>query len=165
MEGWVAELGGIDPAAGCQARLDRAVAVIADTCDGLPIRAAVLASDAPGAFSWPGGRVFVTRGLIELLDDQELVAAVDHELGHLLGDRSSGSIVALNGAADDQAEPRADRIGVGLLERQGLPPELMRRMLTKVSGSSALPLIYRAPLEHRIELLQPIKTAAAPPNP
>jgi Zn-dependent protease with chaperone function len=37
-----------------------------------------------GAWAWPGGRIEVSRALIDRLDDEQLAAALAHELGHLL---------------------------------------------------------------------------------
>ena len=36
------------------------------------------------AFAYPGGRIFVTRGLLDLCDDDELAAVIGHEVGHVL---------------------------------------------------------------------------------
>ncbi|MFH1418090.1 MAG: M48 family metallopeptidase [Planctomycetota bacterium] len=45
---------------------------------------AILASEAPNAFSLPGGRIYVTRGLYECLDDDRTLAAVlAHEMAHI----------------------------------------------------------------------------------
>ena len=47
-------------------------------------RFALLNSDAINAFSAPGGRVFITRGLYQLLpDDDRLAGALAHEIEHI----------------------------------------------------------------------------------
>lgn len=49
----------------------------------LNYRLHVLEGEAPNAFAFPGGAVGVTRGLIEMLDDEVAIAFVlGHELGH-----------------------------------------------------------------------------------
>jgi Zn-dependent protease with chaperone function len=37
-----------------------------------------------GAWAWADGHIRVSRALVDLLDDNELAAALSHELGHLL---------------------------------------------------------------------------------
>jgi len=51
----------------------------------------VLRSEVPNAFSLPGGRTFITRGLIDLLgSDDEIAGVMGHELAHTI--KSHGSI-------------------------------------------------------------------------
>ena len=90
-----------------------------------------------GAWSWPDGRVRVSRSLVDLLDDQELSAVIAHELGHLLaGGELPGVKVALGGTergGDDSApETEADWLGCRLLAERGESPEALLRMLAKV---------------------------------
>ena len=89
-----------------------------------------------GAWAWPDRRVRVSPALVDLLDDDELTAALAHELGHLLdrGDLSPPPAALLGGAEGDDPELRADQIGRRLLEVRGLPPEAMGRMLAKVAA-------------------------------
>lgn len=91
-----------------------------------------------GAWAWPDGRIRVSRALVDLLDDAELMAALAHEVGHLLdrGDLSPPPAALLGGAEGDDPELRADQIGRRLLEARGLPPEAMGRMLAKVAARS-----------------------------
>ena len=107
----------------------------------------VLASDHACAYAWPGGDVFVTRRLTEILDDDnELAAAVAHELGHLMSDPSKPSAAAatLAPAADDDEERQADASGAELLERAALPAAAITRMLETVAHRGGL-----APAERR----------------
>jgi predicted Zn-dependent protease len=51
--------------------------------DELDFRATVVASSEPNAMALPGGRVYVTRGLLAEVDSEaELVAVLGHEIGH-----------------------------------------------------------------------------------
>lgn len=57
-------------------------------------RFGLLDSDAINAFSAPGGRVFITRGLYELpLDDHQLAGVLAHEIIHI-DDRHAVDIIA-----------------------------------------------------------------------
>lgn len=71
----------------------RALAIYSDR-PGLHWRFGVLDSDAINAFSAPDGYVFITRGLYELADTDDILAAVlAHEIAHLT-ERHALKIVA-----------------------------------------------------------------------
>jgi Zn-dependent protease with chaperone function len=94
--------------------------------------------DELGAWSWPDGRIRVSRSLVDLLDDEELAAAIAHELGHLLAGGELPDVAAALGgtewSSDDSApETQADWIGCRLLAARGESPEALVRMLAKVS--------------------------------
>ena len=144
----------------------RAHSVAADVCAGLTgaaVSVHVADSPAVGAYAWPDGRVVLTRGLVERLDDDELAAAVAHEIGHLLADGHVRTVAALTGDAqratttkaesNADEESRADAAAVRLLRRAGRPPEAMARALTKVAGSGGLSRPTRERLAKRIRLL------------
>jgi predicted Zn-dependent protease len=89
-----------------------------------------------GAWAWPDGRIEVAKGLVDRLDDQELAAALAHELGHLIdGGHLAAGPHALDGGAGD-LERRADRVGCAMLVRQGVPAAAMPRMLAKVAAAT-----------------------------
>lgn len=113
-------------------RVERAGAVL------LPaggVRWSVTPRDAVGAWAWPDGRVAVSRALVDRLDDQELAAALAHEVGHLLDGGHLPGRHALDGGVDD-IERRADRIGCGILLQHGVPGDAMPRMLSKVAAAT-----------------------------
>jgi predicted Zn-dependent protease len=111
----------------------------------------VLNSNSVGAFGWPDGDVFVTRGLVDLLNEPELTAALAHEMGHLLDGGFAHAVVSLRGCSSDpDAEIRADAIGVRLLQQNGIPPGAMSSMLAKVCASAAVPSSRRAQMQSRI---------------
>ena len=114
----------------------------------------VLDSDSIGAYGWPDGNVFVTRGLVDLLTDQELTAAIAHEMGHLLNDGHLHTVVSLRGCCTSpDIEVRADSIGVRLLAEHGIGREAMTSMLNKVRLSSGMPSLCQQRIGQRIELL------------
>lgn len=83
----VAQYGGIDDDpeinARVQAIFDKVVPAAREMRGDLRYQISVLKSDVPNAFSLPGGRTFITRGLVELLDDDDQIAGViGHELAH-----------------------------------------------------------------------------------
>jgi Peptidase family M48 len=89
-----------------------------------------------GAWAWPDGRIEVAKTLVDRLDDQELAAALAHELAHLIdGGHLPAGPHALDGGAGD-LERRADRVGCALLVRHGVPAAAMPRMLAKVAAAT-----------------------------
>jgi predicted Zn-dependent protease len=89
------------------------------------------------AFAWPDGSVLVTRELADLLDDDQLAAALAHEIGHLVdGGHLGNAPAALAGPlADDEAERHADRTGCTLLAAHGRSPVAMQRMLATLDAA------------------------------
>ena len=84
-ERWVSAHGGVIGDAR-QERVERVSGALVAQCAGGAIRVRVLDSEVVTAFGWRNGEVFVTRGLVDCMEDEELAAAVAHELGHLLGE-------------------------------------------------------------------------------
>jgi Zn-dependent protease with chaperone function len=153
MDSWTQQQGGVIADAR-QARAQAVAANLASYCRGIPITVHVLASDAPCAYAWPSGHIFVTRGLMDMLTDDELSAAIAHEMGHLLSDGQLHTIVALAGCSmDGDRESRADAQGIALLQARGLPPSAMIHMLEKVEASPQVPPQFKAALQMRIALL------------
>lgn len=99
----------------------------------------VLNSETPTAYSWRNGNIYVTLGLLQLLDDDELAAAIAHELGHLVPDRGRQRFSLQGSAHAVSAEIRADQVGMDWLRRSGIPEGAMITMLTKVAGAQSQP--------------------------
>jgi Zn-dependent protease with chaperone function len=138
-----------------QARASALASPLIAACVGRKIRIQVLATNAVCAFSWASGRVFVTHGLMARLNDEELTAAIAHELGHLLSDGQLQTVASLKGCCvDPDREVRADAAGVALLGAEGLSAAPMIRMLQKVKNDPSLPTNCRAGIEHRLSILQ-----------
>lgn len=89
-----------------------------------------------GAWSWPDGRIRASRRLVDLLDDDELRAALAHEVGHLVdGGHVAGGPLALSGARGEAGvEERADLVGCRLLRARGASAEALPRMLRRVAA-------------------------------
>jgi Zn-dependent protease with chaperone function len=153
-QAWVRSHGGLAPApladrvtAVCRRQLSPAA--LADC------QIHVLDSDAAVAFAWPDRRIYLCRGLVARLTDDELAAAVAHELGHLLDDDHIHHPVTLAGdRAPTDDEARADRLGVALLKVHGKNPAAMTRMLEKVRSAPSTSDATRARLAERINLLR-----------
>jgi len=149
---WVRSHGGVVD----DARLNRAqaaCAVLSSSADKA-IRVHVLDSDSVGAFGWPDGNLFITRGLVDLLTDHEVAAAVAHEMGHLFNDGHLHTVVSLRGCCiNADVEARADSIGVRLLAQHGIGREAMTSMLNKVRSAPGMPPLCQQGIEERIELL------------
>jgi Zn-dependent protease with chaperone function len=140
-----------------QARVDSIAGPLLRQCQGKQIQIRILDNDAVTAYGWRGGNVFLTRGLVDLMRDDELAAAIAHELGHLLGDGYVRSVTSLHGCDQEQnldTEHRADVIGAELLRNGNLPPSAMTRMLQKVQGQRELTAACRRAVAKRVELLE-----------
>jgi Zn-dependent protease with chaperone function len=112
----------------------------------------LLANRRPAAFAWPDRHIYVTTGLLALLDDDELTAALAHELGHLQArDRH---MAALRGPAADDIEARADALGCELLKAGGIRTGVLARALAKVRDAPDTPGQCREALTRRIEWLR-----------
>ena len=149
---WVRDQGGVARGA----RLDRArqaCAILGLSADRA-VRVHVLESDSIGAYGWPDGNLFVTRGLVDLLNDQELAAAAAHEMGHLLNDGHLHTVVSLRGCCvSPDAEARADAIGVRLLAARGVGRAAMISMLNKVRRAPGASPVCQQGIARRIKLL------------
>ena len=162
-QSWVQHQGGLLTGPR-QQRVDRIArqVVPADLRDAVTVR--VLNSDTVSAYAWPDGRIYVTRGLVDLCDDAEVAAAIAHELGHLLGDGhlEAGPAAGLRGCAEDlDAEAHADLIGAELLGDRGLPSSAMASMLSKVRDADRVGSSCREALTERILLLESRSGAVA----
>lgn len=82
----LSRFGGLDPDEKAQAyvaTVGQAVAAYSDRA-AIPYHFAVLGSKEPNAFACPGGYVFVTRGLLDVVEDEaELAGVLGHEIAHV----------------------------------------------------------------------------------
>ncbi len=153
---WTQDRGGVL----CDARQDR----VSGVCGKLlrawldyELTIEVLDSNALDAHIWPKGSVYLTRGLIDNMDDEELAAAVAHEVGHLLNDQSGQALASLAGQTIVcNEESYADLLGCRLLERQGIDGRAMIRLLQKVERCEQLSASRRVQMAKRIDLLNEV---------
>jgi predicted Zn-dependent protease len=149
---WISAQGGT-LAGDVQGRADAALALVRSSGQNR-IRVRVLDCPLIGAYGWPDGSLFVTKGLVQLLNEGELAAALAHEMGHLLDDGHLSTWVSLRGCClSPDAEVRADAIGVRLLSERGIGSGAMLSMLKKVAAVSAIPSACRSAIGHRIDRL------------
>jgi hypothetical protein len=123
---------------------------------------AILDSSTVGAFSWPCGRVFVTRGLLDVVDDDELCAAVAHEAGHLVADEHLPPPAALDGRrrpSRQDGEITADLMARALLDGSSVDVRALPRLLTKIANQPGASPASRAQLSHRIAQLAAVDRA------
>ena len=155
MSTWMRDQGGLVSDAR-QARVDSVAGVLLQQCGGKHIEIRVLDNDAVTAYSWRGGNLFLTRALVDLMDDDELAAVIAHELGHLLGGGHVQSMTSLRGCEQERnldVESRADLIGAELLSNSHISRMAMTSMLQKVRDQGRLPVECRRAVAQRIELL------------
>ena len=123
----------------------------------------VLDHEMVNAFALPGGRVVLFRGLIEVAEDPDEIAAVlAHELGHvaardptrmalrsagsvgvlglLFGDFAGGALVlfllntSIEASYSREAETAADAFAHARMEAAGLPPEALASMFERLKA-------------------------------
>jgi Zn-dependent protease with chaperone function len=143
---------------------DRAQAALAPliACGAIqrPLTVAVLDCDDTGAYCWRSGAVYVTRGLLDRLDDDEVTAAIAHEVGHLLVDGHMPRTAALDGCrsacgagAQEDSEIAADLLGRELLKMSGVSERALTRLLSKLAANPANTINCRDHLARRIAAL------------
>lgn len=121
-----------------KARAENVLRSVHPCLETTPLRIHVLDSSDVGAFAWPEGDIVITTALLELLSDDELAAAIAHEVGHLLSDGHLRAAAALVGEpSQHDSEAAADELGTRLLTDGGRPAEAMIRMLEKVQRANA----------------------------
>jgi predicted Zn-dependent protease len=90
----------------------------------LPWSFGVVDDPTPNAFALPGGYIFITRGLMSLLNSEaELASVLGHEIGHVTARHSVTQIsqqqlaqlgLGLGGILFPQVQPFSEAIGAGL---------------------------------------------------
>jgi len=162
MQLWVRQEGGLINDSR-QQRVEKIARPLLACCHGRPVTLQVFASDQLCAFAWPSGHIFVSRGLIDHLSDQELAAAIAHELGHLLCDGRLSTMASLCGSGvPNDREVRADAAGLALLREANIPPKAMLSMLKKVAAGVDAPA-YRQAMQRRIQIMK-LELASAAAN-
>ncbi|MDQ3439452.1 MAG: M48 family metalloprotease [Planctomycetota bacterium] len=160
IERWTKDRGGV-LAGAPQQRADRALARLrASGALNQSLTVSVLNTRSVAAFCWRSGAVFVTRGLLDLLDDDELAAAIAHESGHLLLDGHLPAAAALDGCrrmpgsrVGEEAEMAADLMGRELLRLAGVSEDALPRLLGKLARDPAATAACRNHLSRRIARL------------
>lgn len=120
-----ATLGLVDDAE-LQAYVQRIGAELARTSHrpALPWTFGVVDDPTPNAFALPGGYIFITRGLMSLMNSEaELASVLGHEIGHVTARHSVTQIsrqqlaqlgLGLSGVLFPQTQPFSDALGAGL---------------------------------------------------
>jgi len=130
-----AEFGGLDPDQNLQATVDEIGQKIVQASEAqdteYPFEFHVLAdTQTINAFALPGGQVFITRALLNLLDTEGEVAGVlGHEIGHVVGRHSAEQI-----AKSQLIKGLAGAAGVGLYDPQN-PQSATAAQMAMVVGS------------------------------
>lgn len=107
---------------------------------GLPWTFRVLDDPTPNAFAFPGGYVFVTRGMLALMDNEaELATVIGHEIGHVTAKHSVTQI------------SRAQLAQVGLGLGSILVPELQQYGELAGAGLQLLFLKYGRDAERQAD--------------
>ena len=106
----------------------------------LPWSFAVLDDPTPNAFAFPGGYIFITRGLMGLMGNEaELVSVLGHEIGHVTARHSVAMIT--------RAQAAQIGLGIGTM----VSPELAQFSDAIVGGLSLLFLSYGRDAERQAD--------------
>jgi len=123
-------------------------------------------SQTINAFSFPGGQVFITKGLLDIFNtDHELAALLSHEIGHVIARHAGEKLSAytnLQGIFDDtihigeyssevtneyitdltninfedSQEDEADHFGIIYMKASGYNPAVLPKILRKLEAQS-----------------------------
>ncbi|MEX2469381.1 MAG: M48 family metalloprotease [Pseudohongiellaceae bacterium] len=106
----------------------------------LPWSFTVLDDPTPNAFAFPGGYIFVTRGMMALMrNEAELVSVLGHEIGHVTARHSVAMMT--------RAQVAQIGLGVGSI----LSPEIAQFSELAASGLSLLFLSYSRDAERQAD--------------
>ncbi len=140
---------------------EHADALLEDMCNRLGSdlsirpRMTVLGTDDPVAFASGRRDVYVSEGLLRLASDDEVRAAIAHELGHLLEADQGSTVMALADANRPACpEARADRLGRRLLDQAGYDTEAMHGLLQRLMAHPSIDNHVREQLSVRAGLLE-----------
>jgi len=164
---WVAGMGGVERCAAREAALATMCASLLATTqtDPASLRLRVLRAGPAGAYAFPPNAVYVTARAFERWPEDELTAAVAHELGHLLdqpwASDSPAGLIADATPGHLATEMRADRIGRRLLRDAGQDPTALSRLLSRLVADAHTRADTRAHLSRRIAALASLQRHAA----
>lgn len=106
----------------------------------LPWSFGVIDDPSPNAFAFPGGYIFITRGLMALMDNEaELVSVLGHEIGHVTARHSAAMM--------SRAQVAQIGLGVGSI----LSPEVAQFGELAAGGLSLLFLSYGRDAERQAD--------------
>lgn len=129
------EFGGLDPDENLQAQIDTIGQRLVESSEAstteYPFEFHILADNQTvNAFALPGGQIFITRALLNLLETEGEVAGVlGHEIGHVVGRHSAEQI-----AKSQLIQGLAGAAGVGLYDPQN-PESASAAQMAQVVGA------------------------------
>ena len=149
---WVIQRGGTIPSR----QQARATALCAALCRGWiahHIHVRIINSTRLAAWSWPDGDIYITRGLALCLNNEELSAAIAHEMGHLINSGSVRCPYSLGRAGEELGiESGADLTGARVLASHSIAPRNLLAVLHLLRHESSN-VSLRAALTQRIQIL------------
>lgn len=89
----------------------------------------------PTAYGWRDGQIVLTTSLVDLLNDDQIVAVIAHEAGHLvMEDKIRLPGIGATGYSVT-GEFLADQIGCDILIKSGFPPDTMVSALNRIADT------------------------------
>ena len=117
------------------------------------IHVRIVNSSLLGAWTWPDRDIYITRGLALHLTDDELAAAIAHEMGHLINSNAVQCPYALGRNGEKLGiEAGADLTGSRVLAAHGISPQCLIRVLQLLYRRSSN-VSLRNSLQLRIQAL------------
>lgn len=134
-DSWTKRQGGIS-AGDKSIPLTGAVERLQIACPLIKLHVHVLEKNDLSAYVWPDGHIYVSRELAARATEEQLAAAMAHEIGHLLDKQNTPppSALAPHFTAEDLREYRADQLGRALLVKAGYSDKHMASLLRLIQA-------------------------------
>lgn len=147
-------------------RLHRLIQYLPNTINHLQLNYKVYLNTKPNAWSSANGCIRLNSGLIKLLTDDELLAVIAHEQGHIalkhainafqhapyieIYDKANKTVVMIKKETAQQNEIDADNYAIEILRKQKLNPAALISMLMKMPVHNDVDLTSHPAISKRI---------------
>lgn len=147
-------------------RLNRFIQFLPNTINNIQLNYKVYLNTTPNAWSSASGCIRLNSGLIKQLSDDELLAVIAHEQGHIalkhainsfqhapyieIYDKANKTVVMIKKETAQQNEIDADNYAIEILRKQKLNPTALISMLMKMPVHNDVDLTSHPAISKRI---------------